>query len=126
MAQVASLSLSKRSMPSREGTGNCVTTSAATRLAASGWLFIEDSLEEGTQPWGSGGSGKVASCPEGWQAAMRDAVCGLSAVWSEFVVRLEILGPQSSPNMPYARQKKAPPCGGVEVRAWQLEKGTAP
>ncbi len=52
MVQLASLSLSKRSMPSREGTGNCVTTSAATRLAASGWLFIEDSLEEGTRPWG--------------------------------------------------------------------------
>jgi hypothetical protein len=27
-------------MPSREGTGNCVTTSATIRLAASGWLFI--------------------------------------------------------------------------------------
>ena len=24
------------------------------------------------------------------------------------------------------RQKKAPPIGGVEVRAWQLEKGTCP
>ncbi|GLO46371.1 hypothetical protein PPUN109347_29340 [Pseudomonas putida] len=79
MDQVASLSLSKRSMPSREGTGNCVTTSATTRLVASGWLFIEDSLEEVTRLWGGGGSGKVASCPGGWQAAMRDAVDGLSA-----------------------------------------------
>ncbi|AJG16191.1 hypothetical protein RK21_04683 [Pseudomonas plecoglossicida] len=63
MAQVASLSLSKRSMPSREGTGNCVTTSAATRLAASGWLFIEDSLEEETRPLGAAGLARLHHVP---------------------------------------------------------------
>ncbi|MCS5515407.1 hypothetical protein NWF32_08685 [Pseudomonas qingdaonensis] len=47
MAQLASFSRSKRSMPSREGTGNCVTTSATVRLAASGWLFMGSSLQEG-------------------------------------------------------------------------------
>ncbi|BDU09551.1 hypothetical protein PRtIB026_A02450 [Pseudomonas sp. RtIB026] len=84
MAQLASFSRSKRSMPSREGTGSCVTTSAATRLAASGWLFIEDSLELG-RGLEHGASGKVASCPVGWQAAMGDAVNRLSAVLAESV-----------------------------------------
>ncbi|MCY1545970.1 hypothetical protein D9M68_819440 [compost metagenome] len=98
------MSLSKRSMPSREGTGNCVTTSAATRLAASGWLFIEDSLEEGTLPCGCGGFGKVASCPEGWQAAMLDAVDRLSADVADSAVWLEILGPLCGPS----RHKAAP------------------
>ncbi|MFP3353872.1 hypothetical protein R0K04_21130, partial [Pseudoalteromonas sp. SIMBA_153] len=75
---------------SREGTGNGVTTSAATRLAASGWLFIEDSLEQGARPWSGGGFGKVASCPEGWQAAMLDAVDRLSAGGAENLDRVGI------------------------------------
>ncbi|EBV3304489.1 hypothetical protein DOH45_26215, partial [Salmonella enterica subsp. enterica serovar Enteritidis] len=121
-------------------------------LAASGWLFIEDSLEQGARPWSGGGFGKVASCPEGWQAAMLDAVDRLSADVADSVVWLEILGPLCGPSRHKAaptgnrdrlvgaalcrdggrsppgflQAKKAPPIGGVEVRAWQLEKGTAP
>lgn len=39
--QLDSFRRSKRSMPSRDGTGNCVTTSVARRLAASVCIFIE-------------------------------------------------------------------------------------
>ncbi|MDH1929968.1 hypothetical protein [Pseudomonas sp. GD03696] len=115
------MSRSKRNMPSREGTGNCVTTSAATRLAASGWLFIEDSLEEGTLPFGCGGFGKVASCPEGWQAAMLDAVDRLSAGGAENLDRLGVFAAWEIERRPRgaSRATLAPTFVSGQYSLWQ-------